>query len=89
MEGHDLDEVLATAIQLQALKTYRVQIAFEPLHDAQGYLETALQKHGDGTNLSQERKVEIAAVLTCRLDGSDNLEKLCFTWCEHQHFPDH
>lgn len=50
-EGHDLAEVLATVVQIQALQAAeiaRFQVSLAAINDGQTYLEASLQKPGDG-----------------------------------------
>ena len=71
MEGHDLDTILATAIQIQALQAAEnagIPIPGEALNDAQEYLKMALRKHEKpeigGKSLG--RQADTAAALACR-----------------------
>ena len=58
VEGHDFDEISATAIQIQALHAadnVGIPVPTEAINDAQEYLKTALAKHEQEANGAKPR----------------------------------
>jgi hypothetical protein len=67
-EGHDFDEILATAIQMQALQAAEIAgipVPSEAVNDGKGYLIRALQRLEDKSDpaLRRSRQMETAAAL--------------------------
>ena len=72
VEGHDLDEVLSTVIQIQALQTagnLGIGVVRSTVNDGQQYLQAALAKRelAGKPGPKHIRIVETAAALACRI----------------------
>ncbi len=87
VEGHDLDEIMATAIQMQALYTARagIRLSDAAVRDAQQYLNIAVEKYEKNANPkdNHRRLTAVVAALAC-LSGAgcyDELRKKWFTYC--------
>jgi hypothetical protein len=71
MEGHDLDEVLTTVIQIQALQAAEnagiVVRSSNAMRDAQTYLETRIDKYEKANPVGQQykRATDTAGALCC------------------------
>ena len=79
VEGHDFDEILATAIQIQAMYMVR-----EHATDAQEYVKVSLEKYEKGAKPgpNRSRPAETAAALACRSNPLTFLDQhgVCTTW---------
>ena len=98
VEGHDFDEVSATAIQVQALQAAEnagVPVPHEAIYDAQEYLKMAIEKYekGAGPGQNRGRPADTAAALACRFTlsnasrsrfdkANDELCKKWFKYCQ-------
>jgi hypothetical protein len=82
VEGHDFDEILATAMQIQALAAWGSDI--DRVAYAMTYLERGLEKYEDGVKPSQGpgSPAETAAVLACQRFYQDHFVKKWFKYCQ-------
>jgi len=86
VEGHDLDEILVTAMQIQALYTagiLGIPIAWDTVKDGQVYLKTTLEKRKEGPGSAQNpaRQADIAAALACRsCPDANGYDQQCTKW---------
>ena len=89
MEGHDLDVISATAMQIQALQAAEKAFKFDAgdsINDAQEYLKKIIGKHEQkpGPGPSHRRTAETAAALACRnLPGVGLRDAFCKKWFKY------
>jgi hypothetical protein len=93
VEGHDFDEISATAIQIQALQAAEnagIPVPAAAINDGQEYLKKALEKFEQRAKAEQNanRAVDPAAALACRFTQSiqggreDELRKKWLKYCQ-------
>jgi len=88
VEGHDLDSVLPTVIQIQALQAAEnagIPVPAEAINDAQEYLKTALGIDEAGARAGQNPggPVETAAALACSFGRFGRSHDLCKQWFKY------
>jgi len=93
VEGHDLDAISATVIQIQALQAAEnagVPVPNEAIKDAQEYLKMAIAKYeGAKASPNRSRPADTAAALACRfrkpspLLGELQKDELSLEWFKY------